>query len=82
MSQEHRHHGKDTKPDRDTQLNYGEVATHASCKTTRTWESFNNQGTKMSLLSDELWLIANNSENFPRKKTTEFSRSAEKVMCA
>ena len=26
-------------------------------KTMRIWESFNHQGTKMSLLSDELWLI-------------------------
>ena len=26
---------------------------HASCKTTRIWESFKNQGTKMSILSDE-----------------------------
>ena len=51
-----------TKPDRVIQLNSEEVQTHASCKTTRTWESFNNQKPKMSLFSDELWLIANNSK--------------------
>ena len=28
---------------------------------------------KMSHLSDELWLIANNSENFPRKKRRNFA---------
>lgn len=36
------------------QLNYGEVCKHAYCETNRTCESCNNQGTKMSLLSDEL----------------------------
>ena len=41
-------------------------------KTTITWESFHNQGTKVSLLSDELWLIDNSSKNFPRKKMAEF----------
>ena len=41
-----------------------QVVTQASCKTTRTWHDFNNQGTKMILLSDELWLIANNSRSF------------------
>ena len=54
------HPGKGTKPDRVIELNSQEMSTHASCKTTRTWDSFNNRGTKMSLLSDELWLIANN----------------------
>ena len=38
--------------------------THASCKTTRTQENFNNRVTKMVLPSDELWLIANNSKSF------------------
>ena len=64
MPQEPWHPGKDAKPDRVIQLNCGEVRTHASYKATRTWENFNNQGTKMILLSDQLWSIANNSKNF------------------
>ena len=64
MPQKPWHSGKGIKPDRVIQLNYGEVRTHASYKTTRTWEDFNNQGAKMFLLSDELWLIANNSKSF------------------
>ena len=44
------------------QLNWREMRTHASYKTTRTWENLNNWGTKMILLSDEPWLIANNSK--------------------
>ena len=36
------------------QLNCREVLTHVSYKTPRTWENFNNQGTKMILLLDEL----------------------------
>ena len=52
-----------TMPDHVIQLNYGEVHTHASYKTTRTWENFNNQGTKI-LFSDKLWLVANNSKSF------------------
>ena len=58
------HPGKDAKPDCVIQLNCGEVYTHASYKSTRTWENFNNGGTKMILLSDELWSIANNSKSF------------------
>ena len=50
------------KLDRVIQLNCGEVRTYVSCKTTRTQESFNHRGTKMFLLSDELWLITNNSK--------------------
>ena len=64
MPQEPWHPGKDAKPDRVIQLNCGEVRTHASYKATRTWENFNNRGTKMILLSDELWSIANNSKSF------------------
>ena len=64
MPQELWHPEKDTKPDCVIQLNCGEVHTHASYKATRTWENFNNRGTKMILLSDELWLIANNSQRF------------------
>ena len=45
------------------QLNCRELCTHASYKITRTWENFNNRGTKMILLSDELWSIANNSKS-------------------
>ena len=42
------------------QLNCREVCTHASYKTTRTWENFNKQGTAMILqlrlaYGDELW---------------------------
>ena len=37
-----------------SKINCGEVHTHASYKTTRTWENFNNRGTKMILLSDKL----------------------------
>ena len=33
-------------------------------KITRIWKNFNKQGTKMILLSDKLWLIANNSRSF------------------
>ena len=43
-----------------TELNFKEVRTHVSSKKFR--------GTKIFLLSDELWLIANNSNNSPRKK--------------
>ena len=64
MQQEPWHLGKDAKLDRVTQLNCREMRTHASYKATRTWENFNNQGTKMILLSDELWSIANNSKSF------------------
>ena len=59
------------KPNHVIQLNCSEVHTHASYKTTRTWDNFNSQGTKihyellkMNYLSDELWLIANNSKRF------------------
>ena len=55
MPQELWHPGKDAKLDRVIQLNCGEVRTHAS---------FNNRGTKLILLSDELWSIANNSKSF------------------
>ena len=56
MPQEPWHPGKDAKPDCVIQLSCREVRTHASYKTTRAWENFNNQGTKLILLSDELWL--------------------------
>ena len=42
----------------------GEVCTHASYKTTRTWENFNNWGTKIILFPDELWLSASKSKSF------------------
>ena len=58
------HPGKSAKLDDVIQLNSGEVRTHASHETTRTWENFNKRGTKMALLSGELWLIANNSKIF------------------
>ena len=59
--QEPWHPGKGAKSDHVIQLNCGKVHTHASYETTRTWENFNNRGTKMILLSDELWVITNNS---------------------
>ena len=49
----------------------GEVRIHASYKTTKTWENVNNQGTKMILLSVELWSIANNSKNFENKSNNK-----------
>ena len=64
MPQEPWYPEKGAKPDRVIQCNCGEVCTRASYKTTRTWENFNNRGTKMILLLDELWLIANNSKSF------------------
>ena len=62
MPQEPWHSGKDAKPDRVIQLNCGSAPIQV--KATRTWENFNNRGTKMILLSDELWSIANNSKSF------------------
>ena len=44
------HPGKGGKPVRVIQLNCGEVRTHVSYKTIRTWQNFNNWGTKMILL--------------------------------
>ena len=64
MPQEPWHPGKGAKSDLVIQLNCREVHNHASYQTTRTWENFNHQGTKMILLSDELWSIANNSKSF------------------
>ena len=67
MPQQPWHPGKGDKPGRIIQLNCGEVCTHASYKTTRTCKNFNNRGTKMILLSDELWVIANNSKSFANR---------------
>ena len=58
------HLGNSTKLDRVIQFNCGKVQTYASYKKNRTWENFNNRGTKMILVSDELWLIANDSKSF------------------
>ena len=52
------------------QLNCKEVHAHASYETTRTWENFNNQGTKIILFSDKQWLIANNSNSFAIRSTS------------
>ena len=65
--QEPWHSGKGAKPDHVIQLNHREVRTHASYKTTRTWENFDNRGTKMILFSDELWFIANNFKSFANR---------------
>ena len=64
MPQEPWHPGKGAKLDCIIQLNCKKVHTHSSYKITRTWENFNNQETKMILLSGKLWLIANDSKNF------------------
>ena len=64
MPQEPWHPGKNAKQDPIIQLNCGEVHAHANYKATRTWENFNNQETKMILLSDEPWSIANNFKSF------------------
>ena len=53
MPQEPWYPEKGAKLDCVIQPNCGEVCTHASYKTTRTWENFNNR-----------WLIANNSKSF------------------
>ena len=58
MPQEPWHPGQGAKLDHVIHFNCGKVWNHASCKTTRKWESFNNREAKMSLRSDELWLIA------------------------
>ena len=63
MPEEPWYPGKGAKPNRIIQLNCGEMCTNASYKTPRTWKNFNSWGTKMVLLSDELWLIANNSKS-------------------
>ena len=42
------------------------MCTRASYKSTRTWENFNNQGTKMIFLSDKLWLVTNKSKSIIR----------------
>ena len=62
------HPGEGAKPYHVIQLNCGEVYTHPSCKIIETWKSFNKLGTKMSLVSNDLRLTANNSKNFTRKK--------------
>ena len=80
MPQKPWHHGKGAKPDCIIQLDCGEKSTHESCKTTRTKGSFNNQGTKMSFLSDKLWLIAKKSKNFPRRKKQNSITWWKKVM--
>ena len=42
MPQEPGHPGESAKADRVIQLNCKEVPTHASYRTTRTWENFDN----------------------------------------
>ena len=64
MPQELWHPEKGAKLDCVIKHSCGEECTHANYKTTRTWENFNNQRTKVILLSEKLWLIANNSKNF------------------
>ena len=64
MPQEPWHPGKGAKLDRVIQLNWREVRTNESYEATRIWENFSNWGAKMTLISDELRLIANNSKSF------------------
>ena len=71
MPQEPWHPGKGAKLDQDIHLKCQEVRTHANYKTTRTWENFNNQGTKMILLSNKLHIIANNSKSFANKSKSK-----------
>ena len=59
--------GKGALLDCIIQVDSREVHIHASYKTTRTWEKFNNHRTKMIFLSDELWLIANNFKSFANR---------------
>ena len=54
MPQHSWHPWKCAKSDHVIQLNCGEVRIYASYKTNRAWENFNNQGTKMILLTDKL----------------------------
>ena len=49
MQQEPWHPGKGTKTDHIIQLNYREVCTHASYKTSRTWEVINKACTLVSM---------------------------------
>ena len=63
IPQERWHPGKYAKLYRIIQLSCRKVHTHASCKTTRTWENLGNQGTKI-ILSGELWSVANSSKSF------------------
>ena len=58
---------KGARPDRVIQHNCGEVRTRTNHKTTRTWENFHSRGTKMILLWDKLWLIANKSKGFANR---------------
>ena len=64
------HPGKGTESDRIIQLNCGEVHTHASYKTIRKWENFNNRGTKIILRLDKLWLIVTNFKGFANKSNS------------
>ena len=70
MPQEPWNAAKAAKPDCVTLLSCGEVRTRASCKITRTWDSFNHREAKMFLLSEELWLIANNSKSIANGSTS------------
>ena len=81
MPQEASHPGKGAKPDRVIQLSCKEMRTHASYKTTRIWENFNNQGTKMILLSDELWPIANNSKSFANRNNSVITNNLGLYKC-
>ena len=51
------------KPDCIIQLNCTEVPANVSYKTIRTWQNFNNRGTKI-IISEELWLIASSFKSF------------------
>ena len=48
------HPGRGAKPDCIIHLNCREVCIHASHKTIRKWESFNNRGTNMVFLTQTI----------------------------
>ena len=73
---------KGAELDRVTQLNCGQVCTHASYKTTRTWENFNNEGTKMIPFSDKLWLIAINSKSFVNRNKSIIRNNLRLCKCS
>ena len=73
IPQDSLHPGRSAKPDRIIQLNYREIHTFASYKTTRTWENSSNRGEKIILLSDKL---ANNSKSFEKGRKSIINNSA------
>ena len=63
MPQESWHPGKGAKPVTLSNFTEGKCGPMQVINK-QNWENFNNRGTKMLLLSDKLWLIANNPKSF------------------